>query len=92
MPCEPIFALAVDLINFFQCTGNDYGPAMPGYVRFTPSVNRSCVVIPIVDDFIFEEEVEEVYALLQLSDSTQRVELNPNITTIQIKGEDGEKS
>jgi len=63
---------------------------MPGYVRFDQSTNHSCVVVPIVDDFIFEEEVEEVYALLQLSDNTKRVELNPNITTIQIMGEDGE--
>ena len=48
-----------------------------------------CMGLAILNDDIFEEEVENFFALLQLPSDTPRVTLDPEQTEIEIIDDDG---
>lgn len=74
-------------LHYFIHSGKDYGLVIPGSVSFNESSSRSCVVIQIVDDFLFED-TEEISATLELPSTSERISLHPNVTRIQIFDDD----
>ena len=75
---------------FLLSAGDDYyaQPSRSFFAFSSTTDIRLCVMVTIIEDDSFEEDVENFFANLALASTAPRVMINPSQAEIQINDED----